>query len=643
MACRAFVALALAVSAGLGVHARGLQGQAPVPAPRPSSIAGRVMDGTTGQPVPAAVVTLGVRGQRQQATTPRVLTDSSGRYVFPEVAKGTYYLDVAKPGWLAGSYGRLRPAGATEPLVVDEGEHRSDVDLRLWRVGVITGRVVDQSGDPLVGVDVRVFQRSFPAGRARWTFVSRAFTDDRGVYRLATLQPGAYVVVVPATITSGPPGLRRGAQPSAHLQTMMAIGTAPVSFEGGDLLAPNGLRLSSALNLTLPPEPDRAWLTYPTTFHPAAGDVTEATVVAVASGEVRAGIDISLRLVPTYEVSGRLVDEAGAPARTHAVHLIPADSADNPVIDTATAVTDDTGAFTFYGVPTGDYVARVVKTPEPGSGMRLSTCSMGGDSISFVCMTGGAGPGPPPPPAGDLFHAEARVAVASRPVRNVAMALSKGARVSGRAEFVGTAKPPQGSALAELSIWLDRADGTTDQPAGGFDPTLPARLTPGLAFVTPSTWPGRHLLRITGIPEGWSLRSAALNGRELADTAFDLRSDMTDVVLTFVDRARTIQGTVSRSGQPDAAAIVLLFPVDADERVDTGRSSRRVQSASTPAGRYSLALPPPGDYLIIAIPDQQATDWRDPAVLLKLAPLAERIRVGADQIPAVALQTRTLR
>jgi hypothetical protein len=118
---------------------------------------------------------------------------------------------------------------------------------------------------------------------------------------------------------------------------------------------------------------------------------------------------------------------------------------------------------------------------------------------------------------------------------------------------------------------------------------------------------------------------------------------MSDVVLTFVDRARTIQGTVRRAGQPDAAAIVLLFPVDADERVDTGRSSRRVQSASTLGGRYSLALPPPGEYLIVAIPDQQANDWRDPAVLLKLAPLAERIRVGADPLPAVALQTRTLR
>jgi hypothetical protein len=54
-------------------------------------------------------------------------------------------------------------------------------------------------------------------------------------------------------------------------------------------------------------------------------------------------------------------------------------------------------------------------------------------------------------------------------------------------------------------------------------------------------------------------------------------------------------------------------------------------------------LPPPGEYLIVAIPDQQANDWRDPAVLLKLAPLAERIRVGADPLPAVALQTRTLR
>ncbi len=566
MALRGSVALAVAFSAALGLDARGPQGQATASAPRSSTIAGRIVDGASGQAVPAAVVTLGVRGERLQATTPRVLTDSSGRYVFTDVAKDTYTLDVSKPGWLDGSFGRLRPAGTAAPLDVGEGEHRSDVDLRLWRVGVVAGRVVDEAGDPLVGVDVRVFQRSFPAGRARWTFATRAITDDRGVYRLATLQPGSYLVVAPATITSAPPGIRRGAQPSAFFQTMTAIGAAPMSFDGGDLPTSTGLRLASVLSVPIPPEPGRAWSTYPTTFHPSALGVSQATVVTVASGEVRTSVDISIRLTPTYEVSGTLVDDTGAPALTHAVHLIPDDSADNPMIDTSTAVTDDTGAFTFYGVPTGDYVARVVKTPAPEGGVRLTTCSLGGGTISWVC------PGSPVPPTGDLFHAEARIAVRDRPLRHVPMRLSKGARVRGRAEFIGTAKPPARSALGEIAIWLDRADGTTNLQAGGFDPTLPARLTPELAFITPSTWPGRHVLRVTGIPEGWSLRGATMNGREISDTAFDLQSDVSDVVLTLVDRTPTLQGTVrTTAGQANSSAIVLLFPTEADRAPRHGK------------------------------------------------------------------------
>jgi protocatechuate 3,4-dioxygenase beta subunit len=116
MTLRACTALVVACSAAVGLDARTLQGEAAPSAPRVSVIAGRVLDGTTGQPVPAAVVTLAASGQRPQPTTPRVLTDTSGRFVFFGVTKGAYALDATKPGWLDGSFGRLRPSGTAVPL-----------------------------------------------------------------------------------------------------------------------------------------------------------------------------------------------------------------------------------------------------------------------------------------------------------------------------------------------------------------------------------------------------------------------------------------------------------------------------------------------------------------------------------------------
>src|SRR5688572_23554977 len=140
-------------------------------------IAGLVVDGATGAPISAATVTISGAG----SAAVRVLTDSAGRFFFDQMRAGTFSLTAAKPGWIPGELGRGRPGGTALPLELGDGAQRSDLTIRLWRYGVISGRVTDEQGDSLVGVDVRVFERRFVAGRARWSYVTRALTDDRGM------------------------------------------------------------------------------------------------------------------------------------------------------------------------------------------------------------------------------------------------------------------------------------------------------------------------------------------------------------------------------------------------------------------------------------------------------------------------------
>jgi hypothetical protein len=65
---------------------------------------------------------------------------------------------------------------------------------------------------------------------------------------------------------------------------------------------------------------------------------------------------------------------------------------------------------------------------------------------------------------------------------------------------------------------------------------------------------------------------------------------------------------------------------------------------ATPAtGAFSIAAPPAGDYLIVAVNEADTGNWRDPAILAKLAAVAERVTVRFGEAVNVNLTTRSIR
>ena len=380
----ATVAFAASMLVAANIAAQVVMPASPVPAaaspptPPPTKgtglITGRVVD-DRGTPIGQAIVAFGGIDRPGQ-TVNRVLTDPEGRFFFSDLGAGTYTVNVTKPGWIAGAFGRRRPGGTLVALSLKDGERRSDVTVTLWRYAVISGRAVDESGDPMVDLDVRAFQQTFIAGRRHLTFVTRAKTDDRGMFRFANLLPGNYVVVAPATVVSEPAGFAgairaEGETPRASYQTMTATAAAPMVFDRADVRAASDRLVSSAIRLPGLPQADGSWRTYATTFYPSTTRQSAATVVGVQSGQERSGVDLTLQIGPTFQVSGTLQGPDGRPAAHHAVHLLAADALEAPIVDAATAVTHADGTFTFFGVPPGQYVARVVKVPWPGGNLRM--------------------------------------------------------------------------------------------------------------------------------------------------------------------------------------------------------------------------------------------------------------------------------
>lgn len=627
----------------------------PPQAPRANGVlAGRVVD-AAGDPLAGAVVSLRANSSGpqppSQPLTGRaapVRTNAEGRFVFTDLPAGSYQLEVSRAGWLPGAFGRSRPGGSGLPVVLSEAQHRNDLAITLWRPAVIGGFVAADNGDPLVGVEVRAVQLMHVAGRRqmhtlqRPQTIARQKTDDRGAYRFSDLVPGDYVIAVLASVLSEPPGLAGAlaAMPETGRiwhQTMTATGAAPIVFNRATGVTPGGRALVDSLTgLSGIPATDGSWPTYPTTYHPSAITQSAATLVRAVSGEPQTGINVDVRMVPTFQVSGVLTGPEG-PAPWHAVHLVPADTGDTPLVDVSTAVTDGDGAFTFYGVPPGQYIARVVRVPVP-LGFEIGIGG-GTGAIPYVSMFGrGPGGGPLPAPTEPLWHASQSVTVGERHVAGVALTLSEGLRVRGRVVLEGTGPPPAPDAWRMANVSAAAANGREDNAI------YPSPLSSEGPFTTQGVWPGKYLLRVNP-PSGWSLLRATYQGRDISATAFDLNADIENVIITLTNRVRTVKGTVHvEPGSRASDAVVLMFPVEPEGWVDFGRWNRRVASVRVAEdGSFSLPAPSEGEYHVVAIPDAESDDWQNPATLARLAGIADRLRMQGDGPQALSLRMRRTR
>jgi hypothetical protein len=168
------VTIPVLITALLGVS---LLAQAP---PTTGSISGRVIDADTKLPLGGVQV-----GSRE---TGRVATDADGRYVLRNVAAGPASV------WVQETNGGYTNMTLTPPrkVVVAGGRETSGVDFRTRLDARISGRVVDENGEPLQGIRVSFIERTYPDGRTVFgpgelsaRFLRTVVTDDRGAYELS--------------------------------------------------------------------------------------------------------------------------------------------------------------------------------------------------------------------------------------------------------------------------------------------------------------------------------------------------------------------------------------------------------------------------------------------------------------------------
>jgi 5-hydroxyisourate hydrolase-like protein (transthyretin family) len=126
-------------------------------------------------------------------SVPPVMTNAQGQFTFSNVRPGTYRLVFAADGYARQEYGQRSPGGTGVPLVINIGQSRSDIVMRMSQVSAVEGRVADTEGQPVAGVPVQLLRFEYDeTGKRNVQSMASNTTDDRGQFRMFDLSPGRY-------------------------------------------------------------------------------------------------------------------------------------------------------------------------------------------------------------------------------------------------------------------------------------------------------------------------------------------------------------------------------------------------------------------------------------------------------------------
>ncbi len=149
-----------------------------------SSFRIHVVDAVTRKPIAGTDVVLDQDGDQVWGQT-----DAQGIFAGHSTA-GQHLLTVRHRGYRLTGFGLAKTVD-----VKANGE--TDATVEMQPLGILTGRVLDQFGDPVRNAIVRTEDEVRAPGQAAYyESYATAATDDRGEYRLAEVPPGKHYVAV---------------------------------------------------------------------------------------------------------------------------------------------------------------------------------------------------------------------------------------------------------------------------------------------------------------------------------------------------------------------------------------------------------------------------------------------------------------
>ena len=202
------------------------------------TVSGTVIDGTTGRPIPRAVIQV-----REQAHRPypgminlSTLADAAGKFVVRELHAGSYSISASKPGFV------FEASSIPEDQFSSGGDDdTSNVVIRMMRQSFIRGHVVDSDGEPREGYLVRVFRTAFDGGTRDLEQAHAAKVNPDGDFLLGPILPGRYYLCADGDVRSQVPNSIAMSVQTCYSDTTQLSQARPLDVgPGGEL---NGISI----------------------------------------------------------------------------------------------------------------------------------------------------------------------------------------------------------------------------------------------------------------------------------------------------------------------------------------------------------------------------------------------------------------
>jgi hypothetical protein len=277
-----------------------------------------VVSKTDGRFLARARVSIGnVKNQKEVFS---VVTSDDGKFEFTGLAPGKYFLQGQKRGFLPASYDQHEQYSTA--IVTGAGVDTENLILRLPPAAYITGKIVDESGDPVRRATVNLYHVNHSEGVNRIVGGRDATTDDLGAYELGPENPGTYFV-------------------SARATPWYAI--HPASSEAGGNAQP--AHVDPALDVA-----------YPVTYFGDVTDADSATPIQLHGGD-RLEADIHLNPVQALHLFFRAPNDPQY--GTQVPQLVrPGLGGDDAIVE-ANIQSVSPGLWELTGVPAGRYSVRI--------------------------------------------------------------------------------------------------------------------------------------------------------------------------------------------------------------------------------------------------------------------------------------------
>ena len=193
------------------------------------------------------------------------LTGDDGRFEF-RVRAGKYALHGAKRGFISADYNQHEQYSSA--IVTGTGVDTENLVLQLAPSAVLSGKVLDESGEPVRRADVTLWREDHLTGVSRIAHFRNSLTDDLGTYEFTPLDAGTYFL-------------------SVNSKPWYAVHPATTSSDNAPVQ---------------PTVVDRGLdVVYPTTYYAGATESDEATVIPLGGGD-RLELDLRLTPVPALHV-----------------------------------------------------------------------------------------------------------------------------------------------------------------------------------------------------------------------------------------------------------------------------------------------------------------------------------------------------